>query len=59
MLINMKDKILCILVGHREYAREVLEGRPWEDPDLQQYALPDFRETHCLRCGELLQPQAA
>jgi hypothetical protein len=58
-MVDMKDKILCILVGHREYDPQVIKGRLWEDPDFQQYALPDFRETHCLRCGEALKPLAA
>ena len=46
--------ILCKLIGHREYGDEVLQFRPWEDPDFVEYSQQDFRETNCLRCGELL-----
>lgn len=51
--------MLCLLFGHREYSDEVLRVRPWEDPDFYDYAMPDFRETSCLRCGELLEDKVA
>jgi len=52
-------KLLCVIAGHREYSREVLEFQPWLDPDFSQYAQTDFRETNCLRCGEPLRSEAA
>jgi len=47
-------QILCKIIGHREYDDEVLEVQPWQDRDFSGYAQEDFRETHCLRCGEAL-----
>lgn len=44
-------KLICRLVGHREFSDDVLALRPWEDPDFSGYALADFREPSCLRCG--------
>ena len=51
--------MLCLVLGHREYSDEVLQVQPWEDPDFYDYAMSDFREQKCLRCGELLVGQAA
>lgn len=44
-------QLICRLLGHREYADEVLALRPWQDPDFKGYAREDFREARCLRCG--------
>lgn len=52
--------LICKLLGHREFSHEVLSVQPWQDPDFAGYILEDFREEHCLRCGEpLLAGQAA
>lgn len=48
-----------MILGHREYAADVLEQRPWESPDFRRYSPSDFRELHCLRCGESLEAGAA
>lgn len=53
----MRD-FICRLIGHREFSDEVLTLRPWEDPDFAGYALADFREPRCLRCGAELAPLA-
>jgi hypothetical protein len=45
------NQIICHIIGHREYNEEVLDVRPWEDPDFASYAQEDFREEACLRCG--------
>lgn len=45
-------RLLCTIVGHREYSPEVLEFQPWLDPDFSQHGQEDFREPNCLRCGE-------
>jgi hypothetical protein len=50
-------QLVCRLLGHQQYAPDVLEARPWEDPDFYGYDSLDFRELHCLRCGVALQGQ--
>ncbi len=52
-------QLICRIVGHKEFSDEVLALRPWEDPDFAGYALADFREPACLRCGAELAPTAA
>ena len=52
-------KIICTLMGHREFSDEVLAIRPWQDPDFAGYSREDFREEHCLRCGGDLHDLAA
>lgn len=52
-------QIICKVLGHKEYADEVLEVRPWEDRDFYHYSQEDFREPSCLRCGESLLRHAA
>ncbi|HTV11538.1 MAG TPA: hypothetical protein VME20_06710 [Acidimicrobiales bacterium] len=52
-------QFLCIVLGHQEYSPDVLEAKPWDDPDFYGYDRLDFRELHCLRCGEELQREAA
>lgn len=49
-MIDM-TKLICRLVGHREYSDHVLTIRPWQLPDYAGYAAQDFREPSCLRCG--------
>ena len=49
-------KIICTLIGHRAYSKEVLSARPWEYADLGAIFAPaDFREPACLRCGQALE----
>lgn len=52
-------RAVCLIIGHREYDAEVLAFRPWQDPDFYGYSEADFREPNCLRCGEVLRPEAA
>ncbi len=52
-------RMLCLVLGHREYSDEVLKVQPWEDPDFYNYSMSDFREAKCLRCGEPLEDLAA
>jgi hypothetical protein len=52
-------QIVCKIIGHQEYDPEVIAAQPWNDPDFYGYSQTDFREPKCLRCGELLEPQAA
>ena len=59
MGLMRRERILCKIVGHRDYDPEVLAAKPWEDPDFYNYALSDFREPNCLRCGEPLHREAA
>ncbi len=49
------SKIVCHLVGHREYSDDVLDGELWMDREYRGgYSMLDFREPCCLRCGEEL-----
>jgi hypothetical protein len=52
------NQILCKIIGHRDFSPEVLRIRPWESPDFQALPISDFRELHCLRCGESLRDDA-
>ena len=51
-------RIVCKIIGHRDFDPQTLAARPWEDPDFYGYAQVDFREVECLRCGEALQEAA-
>lgn len=51
--------LLCKIIGHREYNDEVLRARPWQDTDFLGFSQEDFREAHCLRCGNPLLTEAA
>jgi hypothetical protein len=57
--MGLMKRIVCKIVGHRDYDPQVLVIRPWEDPDFYSYAQADFRESACLRCGEALSHVAA
>lgn len=49
------SKIVCSLVGHREYSEDVLSSELWLDREYRGgYSMLDFREPSCLRCGEEL-----
>lgn len=54
-MINMNAKMICRLLGHREFSDEVRRVRPWEDPDFSAYSREDFREANCVRCGAPLE----
>ncbi len=56
---DLMKRIVCKIVGHRDYTPEVLAVKPWRDPDFYAYSQSDFREPACLRCGEALMPEAA
>jgi hypothetical protein len=45
-------QLLCKVIGHREFDPEVLADRPWENRDFRGFSPAEFREPHCLRCGE-------
>jgi hypothetical protein len=47
-------QLLCKIIGHREFNEAVLRNRLWEHRDFAGYSQWDFRENHCLRCGDSL-----
>jgi hypothetical protein len=55
----MNARTICRLFGHREYSKEVLEARPWDDPDFYGCSREDFREANCVRCGDPLEAAQA